>query len=115
MNQKQGSGYSYSGVRGLNALFGIVSTPTAAPIIIGSRLRKGDAGSPRGAGKFVADILATVGQLRSTAATGVVLLRADSAFYGHARSGAKSSAATPAQRTDGLRTYSCPATAPLLE
>ena len=74
MNQKQGSGYGYSGVRGLNALFGIVSTPTAAPIIIGSRLRKGAAGSPRGAGKFVADILATVGQLRSAVATGVVLM-----------------------------------------
>jgi Transposase DDE domain group 1 len=71
--QKQGSGYGYSGVRGLNAL-----------IIIGSRLRKGAAGSPRGAGKFVGDILATVRRLRSKTASGLVLLRADSAFYGHA-------------------------------
>jgi len=39
--QKQGSGYGYSGVRGLNALIGIVSTKTTAPIIVGSRLRKG--------------------------------------------------------------------------
>ena len=82
--QKQGSGYGYSGVRGLNALIGIVSTSSAAPLIIGSRLRKGAVGSPRGAGKFVGDILATVTRLRSRAATGVVLLRADSAFYGHA-------------------------------
>jgi hypothetical protein len=81
--QKQGSGYGYSGVRGLNALIGIVSTESAAPVIIGSRLRKGAAGSPRGAGKFVGDILATVRRLRSTTATGLILLRADSAFYGH--------------------------------
>ncbi len=82
--QKQGSGYGYSGVRGLNALLGIVSTATTAPIIVGSRLRKGAAGSPRGAGKFVGDVLATVGRLRSKTASGLVLLRADSAFYGHA-------------------------------
>ena len=93
--QKQGSGYGYSGVRGLNALIGIVSTKTTAPIIVGSRLRKGAAGSPRGAGKFVGDVLATVRRLRSATAAGLVLLRADSAFYGHAvvaaahRAGAK--------------------------
>jgi len=72
-----------------------VSTTLSAPIIIGSRLRKGAAGSPRGAGKFVGDILATVKRLRSKTASGLVLLRADSAFYGHAvvaaahRAGAK--------------------------
>src|SRR5450830_245190 len=82
--QKQGAGFGYSGVRGLNALLGIVSTTTSAPIIIGSRLRKGAAGSPRGAGKFVGDILATVRRLRSATASGLVLLRADSAFHGHA-------------------------------
>lgn len=94
-HQKQGAGFGYSGVRGLNALLGIVSTTTSAPIIIGSRLRKGAAGSPRGAGKFVGDVLATVRRLRSASASGPVLLRADSAFYGHAvvaaahRAGAK--------------------------
>lgn len=93
--QKQGSGYGYSGVRGLNALIAIVSTTLSAPIIIGSRLRKGAAGSPRGVGKFVGDVLATVKRLRSATAAGLVLLRADSAFYGHAvvaaahRAGAK--------------------------
>lgn len=81
--RKQGSGYGYSGVRGLNALIGILSTATAAPVIIGARLRKGSSGSPRGAGKFIADILATVKRLRGKDATGLVLLRADSAFYGH--------------------------------
>ena len=83
-HQKQGSGYGYSGVRGLNALIGIVSTPDAAPMIIGTRLRKGSTGSPRGAKRNAADILATVRRLRTATATGPVLLRADSAFYNHA-------------------------------
>ena len=93
--RKQGSGYGYSGVRGLNALIGILSTATAAPVIIGARLRKGSSGSPRGAGKFIGDILATVKRLRGKDATGLVLLRADSAFYGYSvvaaahRAGAK--------------------------
>src|SRR5699024_9209700 len=42
---KQGSGFGYSGVRGLNALIATVSTPRAAPVVIGQRLRKGAAGS----------------------------------------------------------------------
>ena len=67
----------------MNALIGIVSTTFAAPVIIGARLRKGAAGSPRRAGMFVADVLATVTRLRSATASGLVLLRADSAFYGH--------------------------------
>ena len=35
---KQGSGYGYSGVRGLNALLATVSTATAAPVIVAQRL-----------------------------------------------------------------------------
>ena len=85
--QKQGSGYGYSGVRGLNALIGIVSTATSAPVIIASRLRKGATGSARGAGKFVGDALAAVARLRTPTAAGLVLLRADSASYGHLPSG----------------------------
>ena len=46
---KQGAGYGYTGVKGLNALLATVSTPLAAPIIVASRLRKGSAGSGRGA------------------------------------------------------------------
>lgn len=80
---KQGSGYGYSGVRGLNALIATVTTARGAPVITGQRLRKGSCGSPRGAARIVADTLATVTRLRSTAATGKPLLRADSAFYGH--------------------------------
>ena len=82
--QMQSSGYGYSGVPGLHALLGIVSSATTASITIGSRLRKGAAGSPRGAGKFVGDILTTVRRLLLASASGLVLVRADSAFYGHA-------------------------------
>jgi len=79
---KQGSGFGYSGVRGLNALIATVSTPRAAPVVIGQRLRKGAAGSPRGAASLVTGALADVDRLRSRGATGQVLVRADSAFYG---------------------------------
>jgi hypothetical protein len=80
---KQGSGYGYSGVRGLNALIATVTTAHAAPVIIGQRLRKGSCGSPRGAARMVADTLATVKRLRSAAAAGKPLVRMDSAFYGY--------------------------------
>jgi hypothetical protein len=80
-HQKQGAGFGYSGVRGLNALFAIISTGLAAPIIVACRLRKGPTNSARGAAKFVADALAAVKRLRGPTATGLLLLRADSAYY----------------------------------
>jgi hypothetical protein len=80
---KQGSGYGYSGVRGLNALITTVTTEQAAPVIVGQRLRKGACGSPRGAARMIADTLATLNRLRPTDSTATVLVRADSAFYGH--------------------------------
>jgi hypothetical protein len=54
---KQGAGYGYSGVRGLNALLATVSTKDTAPVILAQRLRKGSAGSPRGAARLIADTL----------------------------------------------------------
>ena len=36
---KQGAGFGYSGVKGLNAVLAIVSTPIAAPVIAATRLR----------------------------------------------------------------------------
>ncbi len=45
---KQGTGYGYSGVKGLNALLATVSTPTNAPVIVATRLWKGSANSARG-------------------------------------------------------------------
>jgi hypothetical protein len=88
---KQGAGFGYTKVRGLNALIATVTTAQAAPMIIAQRLRKGSCGSPRGAARIVADALATLRRLRggsAAAGTGRVLLRADSAYYGHAVVGA---------------------------
>ena len=81
-HQKQGAGFGYSGVRGINALLATVSTQTSAPVVIGQRLRKGASGSPRGAARIVADALKTVTRLPGDMAP--VLLRADSAYYGFA-------------------------------
>jgi len=78
--QKQGAGYGYTGVKGLNALIAIVSTPTSAPVIAATRLRKGGTNSARGAARFVADALATA---KACGAAGLVTVRADSAYYGH--------------------------------
>lgn len=77
---KQGAGYGYSGVKGLNALLATVSTPLAAPVIAGCRLRKGSTNSARGAARLVADALVST---KAAGATGLVIVRADSAFYSH--------------------------------
>jgi len=71
-------------VRGLNALIATVCTDQAAPVIVAQRLRKGSTNSARGAARLVADALATLARLRGPDATGRVLLRGDSAYYGHA-------------------------------
>jgi hypothetical protein len=78
---KQGASFGYSGVRGLNALLATVSTEQAAPVIAAQRLRKGSAGSPRGAARLATDTLALI---RRTHLHGRdVLVRGDSAFYSH--------------------------------
>jgi hypothetical protein len=78
---KQGSGYGYSGVRGLNALLATASTKQSAPVIVAQRLRKGSCGSPRGAKRLIADALKTAKKLPSGSSLRP-LVRADSAFYG---------------------------------
>jgi hypothetical protein len=77
---KQGAGRGYSGVNGLNALLATLSTPAAAPVILGARLRRGATASVRGAGKLVSDALATA---RRAGVTGQLVVRGDSAFYAH--------------------------------
>src|ERR1700712_909607 len=76
---KQGSGYGYSGVKGLNALLAPVSSADRAPVIVATRLRKGSANSARGAARLVADSLKTI---KTCGVSGTVILRADSAYYG---------------------------------
>lgn len=79
---KQGAAFGYSGVRGLSALLATVSTEQIAPVIAAQRLRKGSAGSARGAARLATDALALIG--RTSLAGRDVLVRADSAFYSHA-------------------------------
>ena len=74
---KQGVGYGYNKIKGLNALLAVCSTPvgagdrgaTAAP-------RRGN--SARGAGKFISDAAAAA---RRAGAAGMVRVRLDSAYY----------------------------------
>ena len=75
---KQGAGFGYTGVRGLNALLATATTASSAPVVIAQRLRKGSCGSPRGAKRLVTDALKTIAGLSRARP----LVRADSAFYG---------------------------------
>jgi hypothetical protein len=77
---KQGAGFGYSGIRGLNALLATLATATSAPVIVAQRLRKGACGSPRGAKRLVGDAVKTTRRLLGK--TQLVLVRMDSAFYG---------------------------------
>jgi hypothetical protein len=81
---KQGAGFGYSGVRGLNALLATLVVPlaaaTTAPVIVAQRLRKGACGSPRGAKRLVGDAVRTARRLLGKGQ--LILVRMDSAFYG---------------------------------
>lgn len=79
---KQGAGYGYTGVTGLNALIATVSTPTSAPVIAATRLRKGNVNSTKGAVRLVADALAVAKKAGAgSAPDALILARLDSAFY----------------------------------
>jgi len=75
---KQGAAYGYSRVKGLNAQLATLSTPVAAPVIAGVRLRRGNVASVHGAAKLIGAALATA---RRAGVTGMVTVRADSADY----------------------------------
>jgi len=79
---KQGAGRGYTGLKGLNVLLATLSTPGpehgSVPVIAASRLRQGSTSSVRGAWKLVADALGTA---RRAGATGLLIVRADSAYY----------------------------------
>lgn len=77
---KQGAEHGYTKVRGLHFQIVIASTPLAAPVIVAERLRKGSAGSAKGAASLIAEAIRTV---RAMGATGMVVVRADSAFFSH--------------------------------
>jgi hypothetical protein len=75
---KQGVAYGYSKVKGLNAQLAVLSSPTCAPVIAASRLRKGNAVSGHGAARLVGDAVATA---RAAGVSGQVMVRADSGYY----------------------------------
>jgi hypothetical protein len=80
---KQGAGFGYNRIRGLNALLATLTTTgpgSPGPVIVAQRLRKGQTSSARGAKRLVGDAVKCARRLlgRSTA----VLVRMDSAFYG---------------------------------
>ena len=77
--QKQGAAYGYSRVKGLNAQLAVISTPLAAPVIGGARLRKGNSASAHGAGTLITETLNTL--RRATPGAGLVIVRADSAYF----------------------------------
>lgn len=65
-------------VRGLNALAATVSTPLAAPVVTCARLRGGNAASARGAASLVVEAINTA---RQAGVRGLIVVRADSAYY----------------------------------
>ena len=77
---KQGAGFGYNQVRGLNALLATLTVPDAAPVIVAQRLRKGSCASARGAKRLVADAVTTARRILPAGTP--VLVRMDSAFYG---------------------------------
>lgn len=82
---KQAVSYGYSGVKGLNAQIAAVSTPGSAPVIVGTRLRRGAAGSATGARRMLTQ---AIGAARNAGVSCQVMARADSAYYGWAFIGA---------------------------
>lgn len=59
--RKQGAAYGYySGVKYVHAILATVSTPTYAPAIAATRLRKGNVASVHGAAGLITDTLATL-------------------------------------------------------
>ena len=91
-HKKQGAAFGHTKiqgksllVRGLNALAATISTPLGAPVIAATRLRGGNAGSARGAASFATEAVHTA---RATGCSGRLVVRADSAFYSAAFTGA---------------------------
>jgi hypothetical protein len=81
---KQGASYGHTKIagkqilrKGLSPLATTISTPGAAPVIAGMRLRAGRANSGKGAARMVAQAISTA---RDCGASGQILVRGDSAY-----------------------------------
>jgi hypothetical protein len=77
-HQKVGAHYGYTKVLGYNFLAATLSTPLAAPVIVATRLRGGQADTRRNATSFIRQALRTA---RGCGATGPLLVRGDSGYY----------------------------------
>jgi len=66
---------------GLNAQVATISTLTGAPVIAAARLRKGNVASAHGSARLITDTLATL--RRAVSVPGMVIVRADSAYFTH--------------------------------
>lgn len=76
---KQGAAVGrHKGKKTLHPLIAIVSTPIAAPVVAGIRLRRGKSADVRGSARFLAETLAVVRRITPTA---TIVVRADSKFY----------------------------------
>ncbi|MBV9383028.1 MAG: IS1380 family transposase, partial [Streptosporangiaceae bacterium] len=91
-HRKQGAGFGHTKiqgksllVRGLNALAATISTPLGAPVIAATRLRGGTANSARGAAPFATEAISAA---RGIGCGGLLIVRADSAYYSAAFCGA---------------------------
>ena len=81
---KQGASYGHTKIagkqilrKGLSPLVTTISTAGAAPVITGIRLRAGKANSGKGAGRMVAQAIATA---RAAGVSGQILVRGDSSY-----------------------------------
>jgi hypothetical protein len=76
---KQGAAVGrLKGTKTLHPLLATISTPIAAPVVAGIRLRKGKSADVRGAASLLAEALATA---RAAGAGAAIVVRADSKFY----------------------------------
>lgn len=81
---KQGASYGHAKIagrallrKGLSPLVTTISTPAGAPVVAGTRLRAGKAGSGKAADSMVAEAIRTA---RAAGAGGEILVRGDAAF-----------------------------------
>src|SRR3954452_17996892 len=81
---KQGASYGHTKIagkqilrKGLSPLATTISTPGGAPVIAGMRLRAGKTNSGKGAGRMVAQAIATA---RAAGVSGQILVRGDSSY-----------------------------------
>jgi hypothetical protein len=115
--KKQGAAFGHAKVggyqlllRGLNPLVAALSTPDAAPVVLASQLRAGNAGSSRGASSLLAEAITTAKTVLAAhdSTPDELVVRADSAFYSKKfiaaarRGGARFSVTIPI--TDKVRT-----------